>query len=131
MNRARVHGMTLIELLVVILILGSLLALVAPNVIRSLKRSQVGVAKAQMARLGEAVTMYRLEKKHLPQTLAVLTEEDPTLGEAYLDRIPDDPWGAPYGYRVLTRKKYEIHSNGDDGQPDTEDDLRHPVLIDD
>ena len=125
------RGFTLIELMVVIVILGGLIALVGPNIIRNVERSRIETARAQMARMGEAVQMFHLENKRLPDTLETLTEVDDTLGEPLLDYIPSDPWDQDYDYRQLTRRKYEIICCGPDQECGTEDDLRHPIVLPD
>ena len=125
------RGFTLIELLVVILILGALLAIVGPNLMGILGRSKIQIAKAQMANLGQAVELFHMEKSRLPRSLDVLTEPDELTDEPRIARIPEDPWDQPYGYRVISRKRYEILCLGEDGQSGTGDDLRHPVYLDD
>jgi general secretion pathway protein G len=131
MNDSRERGFTLIELMVVMVILGGLMALVGPSIYRFLFRSRSQLAKTQMALLGETIDLYRMEQRKLPVSMQVLTERDPASGEAYLPRIPKDPWNQDYEYRVITRKQYEIRCLGDDGLANTEDDLTHPVYVDD
>ena len=89
----RQRGFTLLELMVVVLILGGLIAIVAPNITRQVRSARIETARAQMARMGEAIQVYHLEKKRLPDSLEVLTEPDPRLGEALLAHIPPDPLG--------------------------------------
>src|SRR5262249_36901344 len=60
---ASARGFTLIELMVVIVILGMLVALVAPNVFHVQERSNGEVTRAQMANLAAAVDMYALEHR--------------------------------------------------------------------
>ena len=45
---------------------------------------------------------------------------------AYMKDIPRDPWDNDYEYRVTSNRDYTIRCFGQDGQPDTEDDLWHP-----
>ncbi len=42
--------------------------------------------------------------------------------------MPQDPWGNPYEYRTLDRTTYQIRSNGEDGMPDTDDDIVWPKV---
>ena len=129
MKCTKQRGMTLMEILVVLVILGLLMAIVVPSINRHLEQARIGTAKTQMSNIGNAIMTFRMEKRRLPKSLDVLTEEDPILGEPILAVIPDDPWGAPYEYRILTRRKYEIRCLGIDGEPNTEDDLTHPVYV--
>ena len=129
-KHSRSRGFTLLELMVVIAILGLLVAIVVPNIDRILAESRINAAKAEMKVLGEAVQNFRLSKRRLPASLEVLTEPDKT-GFPFIDHIPADPWGQAYDYTVLDRRRYEIRCAGVDGEPGTEDDLIHPIVIDD
>lgn len=122
------RGFTLLELMVVVVILGLLVGIVGPNVLRSIREARVRTAQTQMSQMGEAVEMYQLSKRSFPATLQALTEPD-TYGEAYLPHVPRDPWDQAYEYAVLSKRKYEIRCHGADGEPGTEDDLVHPVVI--
>ena len=72
--------------------------------------------------------MYYLDKRSLPQTLDELTQSDAN-GNAYIDKIPNDPWGQPYEYKVMDarKQKYEIVSSGDDKTLGTDDDIFYPA----
>lgn len=83
-------------------------------------------AKAQMANFSAAIDMHHLQHKKLPDSLEALTETSARDPHPFLKKLPKDPWGNDYEYRVLDRRNYEIRSYGPDGQPDTEDDLTHP-----
>ena len=119
-------GFTLVELMVVVVILGTLIALVGPNIWNMLFTSNVKAAEAQMANFQQAINNYRLENKKLPGSLEELTETSGKNPHPFIDNIPDDPWGNPYDYRTLDRSTYQIRSNGEDGMPDTEDDITWP-----
>ena len=122
----RARGFTLVELMVVIVILGGLIAIVGPNVFRALSESDFQRAESQMANFESAIKMYYMSHRKLPSSLEELTEEDPRSGEAYLDKVPMDPWGNPYDYKVLSGKNYKIVSYGQDAQEGTEDDVVWP-----
>lgn len=84
------------------------------------------IARTQMANLGTAVDMYKLSNRRFPNSLEVLAEPDARTGEPYIDKIPQDPWGNDYEYRLMSRREYQIRSGGRDGEFDTDDDVVHP-----
>ena len=126
MSPRRTSGFTLVELMVVVVILGTLIALVGPNIWNMLFQSNEAAARTQMANFATAVDNYKLNNKKLPSSLDELTETDGRNPYPYIQSIPDDPWGNPYDYRQLDRKSFEIKSAGEDGQMDTEDDITWP-----
>ena len=120
------QGFTLVELMVVIVILGGLIAIVGPNVFKALSESDRGRAETQMANFETSVNMYYMRHRKLPTSLDQLTEEDPKTGDRWMEKIPDDPWGYPYEFKLLGNKKFQIISVGEDGQEGTEDDVVWP-----
>lgn len=60
------RGFTLLEILVVVLILGLLVAFVAPQVINRKDRANWDLAKARIATLEQAVEMFKLDNGRLP-----------------------------------------------------------------
>ena len=101
----------------------SLVALVGPSVWRALFQSRQGVAETQMNNFSQAISMYKLNEKKLPDSLEELTQPDEKSGEAYLASVPQDPWGNEYEYRKIGRSQYRIRSGGEDGTLETDDDI--------
>ena len=126
-RRAR-RGFTLIELMVVIVILGLLIGLVGKNVWNALFGATRDTAKMQMKNISGAIDLYKTRNRTLPKSLEELTQEDPNTKEPFIDKIPNDPWGQPYEYRITDerRNRFEIQCAGDDKQLGTEDDLYEP-----
>src|SRR5207248_11778815 len=122
------RGFTLIELMVVIVILGLLIGLVVPNVWSALTSSTKDTAMAQMKNLSDAVSMYYLENRSLPQSLDDLTQVNPKTDQKYIDRLPLDPWKQSYEYKVVNpkTKEFQILSSGEDKTWGTDDDLVFP-----
>ena len=120
------RGFTLLELLVVIVIIGLLAAYVGPKYFAQLGKSEVTVAKAQIAAFEKSLDTYRLDVGRYPTTeegLAALLVAPPAAGTRwngpYLKKaVPLDPWGHAYQYRAPGSKgEYDIVSMGKDGQP--------------
>jgi general secretion pathway protein G len=111
--------------MVVIVIIGSLVALVGPNVFKAIFTSSVKTAETQMSNFESAIKMYYADKRKMPESLEELAEQDES-GNAYLDSIPKDPWDREYSYRRLEKNKYIIRCLGEDGAEGTEDDIVRP-----
>ena len=120
------RGFTLLELLVVIVIIGLLAAYVGPKYFAQLGKSEVTIARAQIAALDQAVDTFRLDVGRYPSSeegLAALTARPaqgaPGWNGPYLKKnVPNDPWQRPFLYRMPgAQAPFEIISYGRDGQP--------------
>jgi general secretion pathway protein G len=124
----RSRGFTLIEIMVVVVIMGVLAALVVPKLLSRTGESKVAAAKVDIATIMQALKLYKLDNQRYPTTeqglQALLTK--PTAGPAangwkeggYLEKMPRDPWGAPY--QMLSpgvKGEIDVFSLGADGQP--------------
>lgn len=123
---AKARGFTLIELMVVIVILGLLATVVVINVLPSQDRAMVEKARADVALLEQALDSYRLDNLTYPRTEQGLQAlQQPPQGLArperyrkggYVRRLPADPWGNPYQYRMPgQRGSFDVFSFGADG----------------
>ncbi|MBB3121519.1 type II secretion system major pseudopilin GspG [Pseudoduganella violacea] len=118
------NGFTLLELLVVIAILGLLAAYAGPKFFAQIGKSRAQIAQAQIDLLQKALEQYRIDTGHYPAEamgLAVLNvqpQNEPDWHGPYLKkRIPPDPWGFGYRYRMpgTEGREYEVVSFGGDG----------------
>ena len=124
-GKRRSSGYTLVELLVVLAILGLLVALAAPRVIRYLGTANTDTAHIQIEKLGGVLDLYRLEIGHYPtdqEGLVALVDRPPqaeTWNGPYLKNRESliDPWGTPYVYRSPGEHgEYDLYTLGADGK---------------
>ncbi len=133
MKQRNQRGFTLIEIMVVMVILGLLVAVVAPNIMGRSDQAKVTIAKTQMSNIANALDLYRLDNSHYPSTQqgleALVTR--PTGSpeprnwnpDGYLKSVPEDPWGRPYEYQSPgSQGAYDLYSLGSDGQEGGEGD---------
>ena len=123
----RISGFTLIEVMVVIVILGVLAALVVPRVLSRPDEARVVAAKQDIAVIGQALKLYRLDNQRYPtaeQGLGALVakpELQPVPANwkpgGYLERLPRDPWGNAYVYvNPGLHSEIDVLSMGADGK---------------
>jgi general secretion pathway protein G len=126
-SKRKQTGFTLIEVMVVIVILGILSALVVPNVLHKAADARVAAAKSDLAAIGQALDMYKLDNSTYPTTdqgLEALVTKPSGNPEprnwnpsGYLKKLPEDPWRRPYLYTSPAQgAPYEIRSLGADGR---------------
>ena len=118
-------GFSLIEILVVLLIIGLLTTLVAVNVLPSQDRARIEKSKADIAILGNALEMYKMERFNFPEEdiglRALLKPEDSSFknnlnNRGYIKSLPKDPWGNEYQYVIPGDEgEYDLFSMGADG----------------
>ncbi len=104
----REGGFTLIELLIVVAIITALASMFLPKYLDAQKRSDLAVAKAELATLRTAIVLYKQDTGKYPNDTGDITTtadwnnflltNPGVLGwkGAYTDRITNDPWGNPY-----------------------------------
>ena len=123
----RQQGFTLIEIMVVVVILGILAALVVPQVMSRPDQAKVTVAQGDIKAIAAALDMYRLDNHVYPSTqqgLEALVKKPSGMPaakhwnkDAYLKRLPVDPWGNPYQYLAPgSQGPFDLYSLGADGK---------------
>ena len=123
-NRAKQRGFTLIEIMVVVAIIAILGATVVPLIMDRPNEARVVRANNDIATLGAALDLYKLDNFNYPSTdqgLEALVEKptgDPEPANwksgGYIKQLPKDPWGREYLYEA-TEGGFEIVSLGNDG----------------
>lgn len=118
-------GFSLIEILVVLFIIGLLTTIVAVNVLPSQDKARVSKAKVDIAILGGALELYRLEHYRYPNTEEglkfLLNPDENNLStrnhQGYIKSLPKDPWGNDYIFlNPGEYGEYDLFSLGADGQ---------------
>ncbi len=135
-HRQRLAAFTLIEIMIVLAIVGLLFSFVGVNVMKKFMQAKADAAKIQIASFQQAIQAYYLDCNFFPHSSQGLESllRAPTVGKTcsgYADggyfgkkELPKDPWGNPYRYECEDYKNYAIISNGPDGDPETEDDIK-------
>jgi general secretion pathway protein G len=133
-HRTDRRGFTLMEMLIVLTIIALLMGMVIFQVADFGSGAKVEKARADLLAFKEMLAAYELDNGSLPTTEQGLkalstkptTEPVPPRWRALLEQETLDPWGHPYVYRnpgKHTPDKYDVSSMGEDGLPDTEDDI--------
>ena len=111
-------GFSLIELLIVIVILGGLVAVVAPGLMDSADQAKRDTVCLKMNDLGKRLDMFKLDNGVYPDTEegfeALLSNPDPEKypnyrAKPYLKKMPSDSWKTPFIY-IKTPEGFELVS---------------------
>ena len=127
-KRENESGFTLIELLVVLTILGLLVGLVGPSLIRQLGSAKHKVAEQSVERLSGILDFYKLDVGNYPSTdqgLAALNADPPGVAGWNGPYLKDsggirDPWGRVFIYKSPSARQghaFDIETFGADGKP--------------
>ena len=134
MKQSRV-GFTLIEMMLVVIIIGILVAMVAPRLTGRAQEARIKSAQADIhSNIAMALDLYEFDRGYFPSAMNELWEKPEQSTEGYkgpyLKRaIGNDPWGSPYVYTQLGEGKgYRLSSAGPDRQQGTEDDITAEML---
>lgn len=132
----KTRGFTLIEIMIVLAIVGMLFSFVGVKVIQKFKESKIQGAKIQIAAYSQALQAYYLGHNMYPHTSQGLEAliKKPTVGKIpqnYPDggyfgkkELSKDPFGNPYRYECEDYQNFTITSDGPDGEPGTDDDIK-------
>lgn len=116
----------------VLVILGLLIALVAPRVLNQASNARTRAAEVQIEGLMSALEYYRLDVGRYPsrsnglEALVSPPSDAQNWAGPYLDRtqIPNDPWGRPFEYELRPDGRPRIHTLGADARPGGEGENR-------
>lgn len=124
-TKRRSQGFTLIEIIVVVVIIATLAAMVAPNVMKRTDDAKLARVANDIRAIEASLNLYKLDNFNYPTTdqglLALVTQPSGT-PEAknwkqggYLRNVPKDPWGNEYQY-TTTGSTIDLYSFGSDGK---------------
>jgi len=129
MQRTSRHqgGFSLLEIMVVVVIIGILVATIAPNLFGETERARLTRVKVDIAALEDAIERYKMENFHYPTTdqglEALVTKSslppEPNLFKegGYVKRLQKDPWGNEYQYiHPGQERPYDLFTLGADGE---------------
>ncbi len=122
--RGSQQGFTLLEIMVVVVIIGLLVAAVAPNFMGQIDKAAVNRARTDLRSIETALNLYRLDNFRYPSTAEGLQALVTNPGEAsapnwkqQLPRVPVDPWDQPYLYASPGQHgDFDVFSYGADRQ---------------
>lgn len=123
-------GFTLVELMLVVIIIGVLVAMVAPRLAGRSEQAKRAAARADIeANLASALDLYEIDNGTYPEKLDDLTVKPsnaPNWKGPYLKKKPLDPWGNPYMYKYPgTRGDYDLVSYGKSGAEGVGDEINN------
>ena len=124
----------MVELMLVVIIIGVLVAMVAPRLTGRSRQAREAATEADInAHLSAALDLFELDNGRFPTTaegmdaLRTAPSGVRRWKGPYLKRpIPMDPWGRPYIYRSpgqYNREDYDLSSHGPDGVEGNKDDI--------
>lgn len=129
---------TLIEVMIVIAIILALSGLIGVALFSRQREAKANLAQIDMNSLKSGLKQFYLDFDRYPtdeEGLAVLwskeslsPDADQAKWKTYIEEpMVNDRWGRPWGYRQMSEHgdetKFDLWSNGPDGEPETDDDI--------
>lgn len=123
MKRNPQAGMTLVEVIAVIVLIGLIIAVVAPNIFGQSENAKAQLNVVKMEKLANALSQYRLQFNSYPEKLEDLMSPSADVkdsGQLFTPLAEDkdlkDVWGTQFIYKTENnRRSYTITTLGSDG----------------
>ena len=118
----RARGFTLLEIVIVLIILGTMMAFLAPKIFEQMGKAKSSEARIRIQQLAGNIEIYKLEVGRVPENLQALVKQpggvDKWNGPYAKEADLKDAWGNDYKYSVpgTSGKAYDIVSLGADGK---------------
>lgn len=120
-------GLTLLEIMVVLVIIGVLVALVAPRISTYIRDAKITATKTELSTIKGALNSYYNTRNQYPFNLQIIAKD-------YLEKAKVsegkllDPWGVPYSYKTensggLKNQRFVLSSAGADNIHGNKDDI--------
>jgi general secretion pathway protein G len=113
------RGMTLIEILIVMAIIGTLMAVLLPNLMSRLDKSKVNSTKIAISQMVNALNLYYTDCGKYPASLDGLQKADADCSnwgpEPYMKKNLKDGWNHDFQY-TIEGNAYVLKSFGKDGR---------------
>lgn len=128
MNMKRSAGFSIMEIMVVLFIIGLILSMVGPRIVKLMSGGNETATKATLSSLKNAAVEYQMDIGSLPRTLEHLVknvDNNPKWRGPYLEgqtEVPADKWGNAIVYNVPPKvfsdkyKSFELYSFGEKGE---------------
>lgn len=121
-HRVVARGFTLVEMLLVIAIIGLIVALISPQLAKSMQKGRVETTKAQLENLATAIESFNTDNARYPteaEGLAALVKKPEgltTWNGPYLKKmtLPKDGWGGEFIYKLDKDFGFVVRSLGSD-----------------
>lgn len=128
----RTQGMTLIEVIVVLMVVGILIGLIAPGVMKWVRRAERNKTEVLLKGLKTQIVQYKTDTYQYPNTLIDLARRpsDPNIRwkSAYIEDENEliDAWGNAVVYRKNAqgsgKRPFELYSWGAEGEGSPQED---------